>query len=224
MKIFNRKPLFAFCLAGMAIVLTLTLNSFKSNLPDEEPDSPCKTREKIGSTDAQIQINFDATSFNFARASNYQGYIPNPDLRFSGGTPAGSMAEYTKYYCVITVTTPQCLDWVWEQALDSNNSNGTGKVNIKIPPASEGWDSTIEVIYFEIHDFPHTGIDFNYPNNPLSVRYSFEQTYQGPVGTNVPQPITLYADGLWTRDPYAGGGKGFKLSDYGTVNEYLMNN
>lgn len=195
--------------------LLFTLSSKGTDIDDIPDPVYC---EELEGTAAQIQINFHPTSHNAYRASGYVGYIPTPDLRTSGN-PAGTSAEADKYYCIVTVTTPQCSDWIWERALTLNNSNGTGKMDVMFTPADQNWDTVVRVTYYEIMDFPTTPINFNSSGSAMSVEYVFEHQYQG-IPT-VPQPIQLYATGTVVRGVPGDGGKNYNIGDYGNVNDYL---
>lgn len=212
----------------LGLVSLFFLASFLSSLlfvttsksPDDlEFSDDCDNIEGKGDN-VRIQINVDQYSFSQYRSSTYQNYIPTPDLRTSG-SPGGVLSEHDKYYCFVTVTCPQCEDWIWEEALSTSNSNGTGKMNIKIPP--EGYDATIEVEYYEVTDDP--------PQPPFNssalvgnrLKYKFEQTYQNGFGNSVPQPVFPAPVGLKIFGTDASGwNKEFvEMEDYSGVNEYI---
>ncbi len=223
-----------FILSGMVI----TLSSKDDDIGNDGP--PCET---LAGDDARIQILFEPTAnFDQFRAPGFAGFIPSPDLRF-GDAPGGFLLdrdEADEYYCVVTVTSPQCVDWIWEEALTLENSNGNGRMDIKVPP--DGYDTRIEVKYYEISDSPATTQNFNVPLNASRVIYSFVRTYLGAPGIPplAPEPVFLDVSDfeeigiLCDANPFLCGdtdwdiGKGSAnlddvLDDYENINTFIHN-
>lgn len=178
----------------------------------------------------KIQINFPITA-NSYRNTNFEYYVPFPDMR-NGNAPGQWRHESNKYFCLVTVTSPNCSQWSWEQALDLNNSNGTGRMDIKLAP--QGYSSTIKVEYWERGDDLNgsNNIDFNKPPtetwaNASRVKYQFQQTFQGWGSSNAAQPINLTAvqnaGYLSLNDSITVGGK-MASGDLSGLNDYIKMN
>ena len=203
----------------------VSLSSKAKNEDELYNDGQCS---EVLDTPAQLQINFSTESFDFARNSAYQGFIPSPDLRWGDAKGIGGFLSQTnKYYCSVTITSPQCISYHKDFVLSSNNSDGNGKIDVLVPSKpSAGIETTIRVEYFEVADAPHTPHDFNVGANPtVSTRlmYTFEETYQGAPGTNVPQPISLSSSFLVSPDGTFDIGKNFAPEDYESINDFINN-
>ncbi|MBC9796754.1 hypothetical protein [Sinomicrobium weinanense] len=197
-------------------ILVLTLSSKDPSDDIFGPSTPCG---ELAGDEVYIQLNFaQPQAFNQYRQSSYQGFIPTPDVRTSGG-PAGSLNDNDKYYCKVTVTTPQCTDWLWERILSNDNHYGSGKMKITIPP--DGYDANIEVSYYETFDDPYNSHDFNKGSSyGTRLVYKFEQLYLNGWSGNIPQPVELYPTHLdkTINDPTS---KYPTLRDYNTVNDII---
>ena len=172
---------------GMTYVL-----SSKTRPPTSSFDCSQANNENV-----QIQINFSSESngpmgFTKSRDDFYQGYIPTPDLRWGSNisnSAAGSLIEQTKYYCVVTVTSPQCQDWQWTRVMDETNATSNGLMDIEV--LGDGADTFLEVTYFEVLSGSGGEPQFNTLDN-TRLRYHFSFEYFGGLGSsNVPQPIFL---------------------------------
>lgn len=223
--------------AGMAFVLCGLVFSLSSK-SDDIPigDEPCET---LAGDPARIRIAVDAfgSSANPFRNNNFQDYVPNNDLRLLDSDPAGFISEEDQYYCVVTVTSPQCADWVWEAALSNANRDGD-VMDIIVPP--DGFDTRINVVYYEVADFPVTPIDFNqaglFGEQGIRVIYEATETFLGAPGLagSPPEPIELFATDndaqsidicdFCDGDIDWGDGKGVAgniLEDYGSINTLI---
>lgn len=179
--------------------------------------------------DAQIQINFSPESygnlgFTTQRSDFFQGYIPQIDLRNGSNissSTAGSLLETTKYYCVVTVTSPQCSNFEWTKVMDETNATSNGLMDIKV--LGDGADTFLKVEYFEVMSGEGTEPQFNKENN-TRLKYNFDFEYFGGLVTSVPQPISLNPSFLFDRFGDIQGidfGKNQSFGDYGSVNNYI---
>ena len=219
-----KKLLFVCFVLLVTSVFFITLSS-KAEFVDNV--IPCQELQPLN---GKIQINFPITANSF-RNPNYEYYIPFPDLR-NGNEPGQWRHESNKYFCLVTVTSPNCSQWSWEKAMDLNNSNGSGRMDIKVAP--QGYSSTIKVEYWERGDDlgGSNSIDFNKPPfetwaNASRVKYQYQQTFQGWGSSSVAQPINLTAvqnAGYYAiNDSITVGGK-TASGDLSGLNDYINMN
>jgi len=233
-----KKPLYYGGFVFIMISFAMVLMSTKDRPQPDGDSTPC---ESLAGDDARIRINVDpfGSSANFFRNDGFQDFVPSQnDLRVLDGDPAGFLSQEDRYYCIVTVTSPQCADWVWEAAL-SNDNRDNDIMDIRVPP--EGFDTRINVVYYEIADFPVTGTDFNRPGllgeGGVRVIYEATETFLGAPGLlgNPPEPINLFAtdtdvEGIEICEFFCDGdydiGKGIMgdvLEDYGSINTLINN-
>lgn len=191
--------------------------------PDLVESPPCSN---IQNRTKQITILFPAEPRAY-RKPGYEYYIPESDIVWNS-TPALSSMDATKWFCIVTVTSPQCNGYSWEQAASPQNLDGN-KMTIQIPP--NGYSFTVNVYYKEQSDSGSTP-DFNQDLLPLynysRGTYRYNRTFQSAWG-NVSQPIYLDPHGLlgvdWNLQGIDAGGwdKSLGLRD-GGINFAINNN
>jgi hypothetical protein len=179
------KKILSFSVLLMLVVLAGVLSAGR-----KKPDLWTPPCEDLQPRTGKIQINFTANGGNHPfRKSAYQGYIPDPDLRWNDACGC-SVSDQGEYYCLVTVTSSQCSAYQWQRAMDDDNSNGN-IMTIQLPPS--GYNAIIKVEYYERGEDNGTP-DFNQdlPGYPYSrVKYQFQQTFQGWPSSNIAQPIYL---------------------------------
>jgi len=216
------------------ILFSMGMLGLVFTLSSKDPVDPQETASLCGDAvvvTQQIQINFDA----FSNASNardqqrddvWQGYIPSTDLRFSSNiadAAAGSLLESTKYYCVVTVTAPQCDDYIWTGVMDATNATSSGLMDIEVLSNDGSIDTFLKVEYFEVASGFGGEPQFNRVDNSR-LKYNFEFEYFGGLVTNNPEPIQLFPGLLVNNFGDAVGidsGKNYDFGDFGSVNNYI---
>ncbi|AWA30243.1 hypothetical protein HYN48_09200 [Flavobacterium magnum] len=153
------------------------------------PEPQCITAQNRTKT---ITINFNAGPRSY-RKPGYEFYIPDSDIVW-GSTPATAAMDATKWFCMVTVTSPSCEGFSWEQAASPENLVGN-RMTIKVPPP--GFPFTVNIYYKEQSDSGSTP-DFNeevmfyyYARGT----YRYNHTFQNAWG-NVSQPMYLSPWGL----------------------------
>jgi hypothetical protein len=212
----------------MLFLLVFSLSFVFSSKDPNPPTNPFNC-SNASIEDTQIQINFSPTAsgnsgMNLFREHSYQGYIPQIDLRFGPNistSAAGSLLSNTKYYCVVTVTSPQCSNFEWIAVMDETNATSNGLMDIKV--LGDGADTFLKVEYFEVLSGAGSAPQFNKINN-TRLKYAFDFEYFGGLVTNLPEPISLNPISLVNQDgDFQGGGYGKQLGfgDYGSINNYI---
>ncbi|MCF6308491.1 MAG: hypothetical protein L3J09_11110 [Flavobacteriaceae bacterium] len=196
--------------------IAFTLSSFDKV---EDPDCDLETIER------QIAINFvNPNDANWARETNYQGWIPGEDLR-SGTSPGLMLMVRDKWFCKITVTSPQCSDYIFETVL----LTGSSVANLTIPSES---DFYIEVIYYETFDAPHAPFNFNIPaagggsgSDAGRLLWVHDEYYMSAWNNGVTQPVYVQPSVLIEdKDPWGGADpKGGMFADFENANDFIEN-
>lgn len=232
------KKLKFFTALTTVLLLSIMMLTLTSKAPDDVFNEPTPCDEIIGEGDSrQIRIAFNESQYpNPFRKSSYTGYIPTPDLR-TGYFPGAAMmshfqsAESSKYYAVVTITSPQCDAWEWREVFDSTNGNSNGVMNVKIP--IDGYDARVQIKYYERIDAYSGAPDFNLDVggsclNSSRVLYSFDYVFLNGWGGNIPQPMTMIPASNTTigcppglSDDYGIVNKSPNMSDYNSVNQYI---
>lgn len=170
----------------------------------------------------QITINFgDPNSANQWRKPNFQGHVPSNDLRF-GTPPALLMSEKDKWYCNVTITSPQCPDFLFQHVL----VNANNVINIHLPGDA---DFHVAVRYYETFDAPNNIFDFNISDTvtlfcigeTTRVNWGAYEYFQSAWNSGISQPLTLFPRGhKCDEDPFAVN-KGLLPIDYETANDFI---
>ncbi len=219
-------------LSFLTIALLLSAIAFSTSSkadPNPSPSKPCDEDISDNLDEAYIQVNFEALNKIPFRKSGKELFIPSPDLRWGNLTKDDKPHSKKDYNCVVTLSSPQCPNWVWSEKMTDKNTTSSGKMKIVMPPV--GYDVTLQVVYKEIYDDPLTaGKDFNKAIdnvNSTSVVYTWEMTYLGGWGPDIPQPVFLYPTGHEKNCDDFGcvtTGKKAEIQDFGGVNAYLEEN
>ncbi len=151
--------------------VTFFLSSFKEYNTYAPP--AC---ENLKYGEATVAILFNASTVNLYRNSNYDYFIPNPDIR-SGDVPGQNMFDPTKFYCTIRITSPQCPNFLFLKTLETFGNT----VQVKLPPA--GYNASIEVNYYERGEDTSTP-DFNKAVSDIA--------WGAPVGSLLPHSRVVY--------------------------------
>ncbi len=185
-----------------------------------EPNLSSNQCANLEGDNARIQLYFPAVNNPF-RNPGYENYIPSPDLR-NGDFPGGSTGvDATNYYCSIVVTTPRCPNWEYRRVFDASNGDSNGLVNIKIAP--DGFDTVLEVTYWERLD-DNTNPDFNV-NNLIgsAAEYKHKVTYFNGWDPSRTQPVDLVPVGMILRGVDGSVNKSAIPDDFSSVNDFIDN-
>ena len=185
---------------------------------------PCEERP---ARDARIKILFSLAPYQFRTAGN-EYFIPSPDLRW-GDAPGNWVHESDKYFCLVTITSPNCPAYNWQQALTSSGIGSNGMA-VKLPP--EGYDVTLKVEYWEKGDANVPGFNlaptdsstFFGPYIKSRLKYTFQQTYLGGWGSSIPQPVYLNVtsnNGYFDNGDIIFEGGKTAAGDLSSLNEYI---
>lgn len=153
------------------IVITGIIVTLISGKSPDLNSTPCHNER---SSEATITIRLPNGPFNF-RNPGFEYYIPTPDLRTSSSNhiPARWLTETNNFYCMVTVTAPNCPTWSWEGALAPENRTNH---NMKIKMPHPTYIATVQVEYYETGEV-QGGLQFNQPrpgdyfNSPTRVKY-----------------------------------------------------
>ncbi len=214
---------------SLVVVCLAMMFSLTSKRPPnfEEPPIPCDDQIRDNMGTAFLQINFDPSAQNPFRRAGYESYIPSPDIRFGDIDGTGFGVSDVEYACSVTLTSPQCSEWVWTGFMSDQNTTSGGKMTIPMPPSN--YDLNVKVEYSEKGE-SNKDPNFNIPlngNDFTSVVYTFEMTYLGGWSSNIPQPIYLrpshQISGYCMNNSCGKGSvkRSVRAKDYGNINEYL---
>lgn len=212
-------------------VMMFTLTS--KGEPDFGGSLPCD--QEIGEGDSRkLRISFnEGANPNPFRKIGYEGYIPSPDLRwgdFPGSPMLSSLSNpmlTNNYYVSVTISSPQCNEWEWKRVFDSSNGNSNGVMDVKIPV--DGFDTRVQIKYYERRDLSMGAPDFNIDGSPNNcglgsstrVLYTFDQVFLNGWGSTT-QPMTMIPTSntdLTCLDVQ--GGKYGGMQDYNSANEFI---
>lgn len=189
-----------------------------------EPNLSSNACANLEGDDTSIQLYFPGGSNPF-RNPGYEFYIPSPDLRNGDFPGAGTTGDDKNYYCSVVVTTPRCPNWEYRRVFDASNGNSNGRMNIKIAP--DGYDTVLEVTYYErIED--NTTPDFNKQISNVAIAntkvvFKHKATYFNGWSPSTTQPIDLVPSSQRVGDRDLQGNKSAISGDFNSVNDFIDN-
>ena len=147
--------------------------------------------DNISQANFTVNIAFDpASTANGYPSRNdfYEFYIPQNDIRNGYSSPASDLTNGSSYYCLVTVTSPQCPSFSWSGRVTSSNG-ADGSMTIKVP--DKAVETRIKVEYYEacangVWAPNNTRLKYVREKNFLSspVGFPSETFFLIPAGTN----------------------------------------
>jgi hypothetical protein len=164
-------------------VIAIVLISWKEYKPEQLCED--KTRRN-----GKISVHFNAGPNSF-RKTNYEYYVPSPDMRFNN-VPGQNSFDQTKFICLVSITSPNCSGFQFSKSF----INPGNILDVELPAV--GYDAVVKVTYYERGE-DNTTVDFNKPafdvfGSPKQysrVHYSAQRTFMGGFSGSVAQPIYL---------------------------------